>query len=191
MEREATELLISQLIAPVLEKLGYALVRVQLQAINNALTLQIMAERVDGKGMLVEDCQAITHGIDLLLDEADPIPGAYALEVSSPGIDRPLTRPQDYTNWAGFEAKIVLGKPLEGGKNHRGILRGLQDDVVQLEVADKIIGLPRDMIVKAQLVLTDTLIKATAQREAAASGLVIEELPAKKAWAPKKPKTKA
>lgn len=169
MEREAAEALIAALAEPALLPLGYDLVRVQLANSDHGMILQIMAERQDKKAMHVEDCTAITHALDPLLDAADPIPGAYALEVSSPGIDRPLTRARDYNDWAGFEAKIELAKTLNGRKNFRGILGGIQDDMVQITVDGAAFALPLPAIAKARLVLTDTLIKATAARENAAA----------------------
>ncbi len=179
--RAATETQIAELVAPVLTQLGYELVRVQLAGARGGLTLQLMAERADGKAMMVEDCRAITNGVDLLLDEADPIPGAYALEVSSPGIDRPLTRPKDYQNWAGHIVKIGLRQPRDGRKNFQGVLNGLDGENVKLTVDQEPVMLPLAAIAKAQLVLTDELIAATAQKEALAAGLPLpEKLSAKK-----------
>lgn len=169
MEREAAETLIASLAEPACNQLGYDLVRVQLAGSDNGLVLQIMAERQDKQAMRVEDCTAITKALDPLLDEADPIPDAYALEVSSPGIDRPLTREKDYSDWAGFEAKLELAKTLNGRKNYRGILGGIQDGVVRITVDGKDTALPYTAIAKARLVLTDELIKATAAREQAAA----------------------
>lgn len=169
MLRQRVEAQVADLVTPILAGLAYELVRVQLAGSRGGLTLQLMAERQDGRAMQVEDCRVITQGVDAPLDEADLIPGAYALEVSSPGIDRPLTRPKDYQNWTGFEAKITLEEPLDGRKNFRGLLRGLQNDTVQLQADGKNFALPLARIVKAQLVLTDELIKATAAREAAAA----------------------
>jgi ribosome maturation factor RimP len=197
IERQATEARITQLLEPVLLSQGYDLVRVQLQASSGKgdLTLQIMAERQDGKAMLVADCKTITTAIDVLLDEADPIEGAYALEVSSPGIDRPLTRTKDYQHWAGFEAKITLTQPYEGRKNFRGLVRGLQETpagaMIQLEIDGAVVSAPFALVSKAQLVLTDALIKATAAREAAANGENAAALPnEKKPKAPWQPKPK-
>lgn len=172
--RAETEAAVAALVAPALTAAGYALVRVQLAGARGGLTLQLMAERTDGKAMLVDDCKAITAAVDPLLDAADPIPGAYALEVSSPGIDRPLTRPQDFTNWAGHQAKIVLQEPQDGRKNFVGILGGLQDGAVTLTIDAQTVKLPLTAIAKAQLVLTDALIAATAAKEAAAAD---QELP--------------
>jgi len=172
--RAETEATVAALVTPALTAQGYALVRVQLAGSRGGLTLQLMAERTDGKAMLVDDCKAITAAVDPLLDAADPIPGAYALEVSSPGIDRPLTRPQDFTNWAGHQAKIVLQEPQEGRKNFVGVLGGVHDNDVVLTIDAQTIKLPLAAITKAQLVLTDALIAATAAKEAAAAG---KELP--------------
>lgn len=172
--RAETEAAVANLVTPALTAAGYALVRVQLAGARGGLTLQLMAERADGRAMLVEDCQAITAAVDPLLDAADPIPGAYALEVSSPGIDRPLTRPQDYRNWVGHQAKIGLREPQDGRKNFAGTLAGLQDETVMLTVDGQPVALPLTAIAKAQLVLTDALIATTAAKEAAAAG---KELP--------------
>lgn len=165
-----TEAAVAALVTPALTEQGYALVRVLLAGARGGLTLQLMAERVDGKAMLVEDCKAITAAVDPLLDAADPIPGAYALEVSSPGIDRPLTRPQDFNNWVGHQAKIVLREPQDGRKNFVGALGGLQDGTVVLTLDGQAVKLPLAAIAKAQLVLTDALIAATAAKEAVAAG---------------------
>lgn len=167
--RQRVEKQVADLVTPILASLGYDVVRVQLAGARGGLTLQLMAERQDGRAMQVEDCRIITQGVDAPLDEADLIPGAYALEVSSPGIDRPLTRAKDYLDWVGFEAKLSLEVPLNGRKNFRGVLQGLKDGVVLLQVDGMIIELLLAQIAKAQLVLTDELIKATAAREAAAA----------------------
>ncbi|MGB4101569.1 MAG: ribosome maturation factor RimP [Alphaproteobacteria bacterium] len=169
MEREAAEAKVMALAEPALAGLGYDLVRVQLAGSQGGLTLQIMAERQDRRAMQVEDCTAITRALDPLLDAADPISGAYALEVSSPGIDRPLTRAKDYNDWAGFVTKLELSRPLNGRKNYRGILGGLKDGMVHMIVDGKDIDLPYAAITKARLLLTDELIKATAAREKAAT----------------------
>lgn len=167
---EAAQAKVAALAEPALTQLGYDLVRVKLAGSDNGLVLQIMAERRDQQAMRVEDCTAITHALDPLLDAADPIEGAYALEVSSPGIDRPLTREKDYNDWAGFEAKLELARTLNGRKNFRGILGGLHDGAVRITVDGAEVTLPYAAIAKARLVLTDTLIETTAAREQAAAG---------------------
>src|SRR5688572_12265936 len=113
---------ISDIIAPTLTGMGYELVRVTISGGRNNQTLQIMAERADNKPMTVEDCETISHTVSAQLDVSDPIASAYTLEVSSPGIDRPLTRLKDFARFAGHEAKVQLLQPLEGRRNFRGIL---------------------------------------------------------------------
>lgn len=163
MEQGETEARIGLLVEPEIERLGYELVRVQLAGASRGLSLQIMAERQDRRAMQVEDCAAITRALDALLEEADIIPGAYALEVSSPGIDRPLTREKDYRDWAGFEAKIELKQMLNGRKNYRGVLGGLQDGMVLMQADGQDVALPFAGIAKARLILTDALMKAVEQ----------------------------
>src|ERR1700691_3534201 len=122
---------IALIIEPSLEAMGYRLVRVAFLGARRA-TLQIMAERLDDTPMTVEDCTEISRSVSALLDVADPIADAYMLEVSSPGIDRPLTRPEDYDRFAGFEAKIELGQPIDGRKRFRGRLLGRAGDHIRL-----------------------------------------------------------
>lgn len=153
------------LITPTLEAMGYELVRVQLQGKEN-LTLQIMAERQDGVAMTVDDCADISRALSAILDVEDPIPGAYVLEVSSPGIDRPLVREKDFVNWAGFEAKVDMTVPVDGRKRFRGRLKGLDDSGAVLLATDtgEDVALPFGDIHRAKLVLTDDLI-ALAMKE--------------------------
>ncbi|HSV29542.1 MAG TPA: ribosome maturation factor RimP, partial [Candidatus Omnitrophota bacterium] len=120
------------LIAPSLEAMGYELVRAMFQG-RQRPTLQVMAERKDGKGMTVDDCADISRSLSALLDVEDPIEGAYNLEVSSPGIDRPLTRPKDFETWAGFEAKIEAFHGVDGRKRFRGRLGGLDQDRARIQ----------------------------------------------------------
>jgi ribosome maturation factor RimP len=151
---------ISALIAPSLDAMGFELVRVLLQGQQNQ-TLQIMAERRDRAPMTVEDCADISRSISALLDVEDPLPNAYSLEVSSPGIDRPLTRLQDYERFAGFEAKVEAQRPVDGRKRFRGVLKGLdQANNVRLEVETQEVLIPFADIHRAKLVLTDDLIAA-------------------------------
>src|ERR1700748_539629 len=126
---------IADMIEPSLEGMGYELVRGLMQGRTQAV-LQVMAERKDGKAMTVEDCADISRQISALLDVEDPIAGAYALEVSSPGIARPLTLPKDFEPYAGFEAKLVTNEPLEGRKRFRGKLLGLDEHGCVKLVAD-------------------------------------------------------
>jgi ribosome maturation factor RimP len=149
------------IIEPSLVAMGYRLVRVAFLGARRA-TLQIMAERLDDAPMTVEDCTAISRSVSALLDVADPIADAYMLEVSSPGIDRPLTRPEDYDRFAGFEAKIELGQPLDGRKRFRGRLLGRADDHVRLRGESGEVLLPLASIAKAKLVITNDLLAARA-----------------------------
>ena len=151
---------ISALIEPSLDAMGYELVRVQLQG-RQRQVLQIMAERRDRNPMTVEHCADISRTVSAILDVEDPIPGAYTLEVISPGIDRPLTRAQDYERFAGFEAKVETTRPVDGRKRFRGRLIGIDAElVVRLEVEAEQVVIPYADIHRAKLVLTDELIAA-------------------------------
>ena len=148
---------IAAIIEPSLDAMGYRLVRVALLGARRA-KLQIMAERRDEAAMSVEDCAEISRSISALLDVADPIASAYDLEVSSPGIDRPLVRPEDYDRFAGFEAKIELSEPLSGRKRFRGRLLGRDGDAVRLIGEAGEVSLPFALITRAKLVLTNDLL---------------------------------
>ena len=153
---------IVSIIEPSLEAMGYRVVRVAFLGARRA-TLQVMAERIDDAPMTVDDCTEISRSVSALLDVADPIAGAYMLEVSSPGIDRPLTRPEDYDRFAGFEAKIELGRPLDGRKRFRGRILGRVPDATDfVRLADEAgeVRLPLADIAKAKLVITDDLLAA-------------------------------
>jgi ribosome maturation factor RimP len=147
------------LIEPSLEAMGYRLVRVAFLGARRA-TLQIMAERFDDVPMTVDDCSQISRSVSAILDVADPIADAYMLEVSSPGIDRPLTRPEDYDRFAGFEARIELGQPIDGRKRWRGRILGRADAHVRLAGEAGEVSLPLAGITKAKLVITDDLLAA-------------------------------
>jgi ribosome maturation factor RimP len=151
---------IDALIAPSLEAMGYRVVRVAVTGGRRA-TLQIMAERVDEKAMTVEDCADISRTVSALLDVADPIAGAYTLEVSSPGIDRPLVRREDFERFAGFEAKVELTAPVDGRRRFRGKLLGVEGDAVRLLVDAAPVALPLAAVARAKLVLTDELLAAS------------------------------
>ena len=148
---------------PVIEELGLRLVRVKVSA-QAGTTVQIMADRQDGT-ISVDDCASISRRISPLLDAHDPIPGGYTLEVSSPGIDRPLVRPSDFEDWAGFEAKIELRELVDGRRRFRGILEGYEDGEARLRIELKdydepqVVGLPVALIAEAKLVMTDGLLK--------------------------------
>ena len=148
------------LIAPPLEGLGYELVRVVLQG-RTRPTLQIMAERKDGNGMTVDDCADISRSVSALLDVEDPIQGEYVLEVSSPGIDRPLTRSKDFVTWAGHEAKVETLAPVDGRKRFRGKVLGLDTDGrVKILTETGEVAMDLADIKSAKLVLTDELVDA-------------------------------
>lgn len=158
---------VAALIEPALADRGYRLVRVAVSG-REGKTLQIMAERADGT-MTIEDCEAISREISPLLDVHDPIAGSYRLEVSSPGIDRPLVRPSDFEDWSGHEAKIELTEPIDGRRRFRGMLEGFEDGEVRLEVdldqvGKHVIGLPVGLVADARLVLTDELIREALRR---------------------------
>jgi ribosome maturation factor RimP len=162
---------LATLIDPVLVDLGYRLVRVQAGgggSDKNGPVLQIMAERPDGT-FSIDDCANVSRQLSPVLDAYDPLPGAYRLEVSSPGIDRPLVRPSDFEDWSGYEAKIELSQPVNGRKRFRGIIEGFEDGEVRLEcdldkVGVQVLGFPMHMIGDAKLVLTDALITETLRR---------------------------
>lgn len=154
---------IEAIIAPTVEAMGYAVVRVMLTG-GRRPTLQIMAERADGSGMSVDDCAEISRTISAVLDVEDPIAGEYTLEVSSPGIDRPLTRLKDFRRFAGFEARIDMAAPIEGRKRFSGRLLGVDEaDRVLVEIEPGTPeALPFDGIARAKLILTDELVAASA-----------------------------
>jgi len=159
---------LEQLFAPSLEALGYDVVRVTMGGAVKMRTLQVMAERKDRRNMTVEDCAEVSRVLSALLDVEDPIQGSYSLEVSSPGIDRPLTRPEDYTRFAGFEARVETRQPIEGRRRFRGRLQGVEADRVIMNVMDVedsavAIAIPLSDIERAKLVLTDELIKKSTQ----------------------------
>lgn len=152
------------LIEPTLEGMGYALVRLLLMGKQRRI-LQIMADRQDGAAMTVEDCEAISRAISAVLDVEDPIRGAYDLEVSSPGVDRPLTRREDFARYVGFEARLEADLAVDGRRRVKGRLKGIDDaDVVALEATEpgpdgsRDWHVPLAALTKAKLVLTDALI---------------------------------
>jgi ribosome maturation factor RimP len=148
-----------ELLDPVAEGAGYAIVRLRLMGGDRARRLQIMAERPDGT-MLVEDCTALARAVSQILDGADPIDGEYLLEVSSPGIDRPLTRLEDFETYEGFEARIEIDRLAEGRKRFKGELAGVEGDHVgvNLEGEGETALLPFAWIVEAKLVVNDALM---------------------------------
>lgn len=152
---------VERLIAPLLAATGYELVRVQIIG-QQRPTLQIMFERLDRHALSVENCVDVSRAVSALLDVEDPIAGSYTLEVSSPGIDRPLTRPEHFVRFAGFEAKFETRMPMDGRKRFRGRLLGLEGEHVRIATPEGELALPLSDLQKARLVLTDELIAATA-----------------------------
>ncbi len=150
---------IAVLIEPTIEELGYELVRVQLFSSpkGDASTLQIMAERPDGS-MNVEGCAEISREISVIMDVEDPIDSKYVLEVSSPGLDRPLTRLKDFVNYAGYEAKVELIKAVNDRKRYRGKLLGVEGDFILIDVEGEKRQIGFNDINKAKLVITDELM---------------------------------
>ncbi len=149
---------LQDLLEPVVETAGYRLVRLRLIG-GKTKTLQVMAERADGT-MNIDDCAELSRALSDFLDEEDPIEGEYDLEVSSPGIDRPLTRITDFARWAGHEARLELTAPDGAGrKRYRGMLLGLDGNNVALEVQGERISIAFAAIADAKLVLTDRLIE--------------------------------
>ncbi len=158
---------IERLLAPSLEAMGYEIARVQLSG-GRVPTLQVMAERMDGAPVTLDDCTAISRTVSALLDVEDPLQGSYTLEVSSPGIDRPLVRAKDFERFAGFEVRAETAVPFDGRRRFRGRLLGIAEGMVRIALPEGSVGLPLDAILKARLVLTDELLAATqAQKRAA------------------------
>jgi ribosome maturation factor RimP len=159
---------LQDMIGPAAEAEGLALVRVKMIGGTSDPTLQVMAEDPKTRQLTLEDCARLSRRLSDLLDEAeaegrDPIPHAYRLEVSSPGIDRPLTRLKDYDDWKGHEARVVLGEKLDGRKVFSGPLIGTEGETVLLDLPGQgAVGLPFAAIHNAKLVMTDRLIAATA-----------------------------
>jgi ribosome maturation factor RimP len=155
---------LQQMLAPSLEALGYEVVRVAMSGGGKTRTLQVMAERKDRRTMTVEDCAEVSRMLSALLDVEDPIPGAYLLEVSSPGLDRPLTRPEDYVRFAGSEVRVETRQPIEGRRRFRGRLKGLENERVLMDVEDgAAVAIPLAEIERAKIVLTDEMLRKSAQ----------------------------
>jgi ribosome maturation factor RimP len=160
----------------VVEEMGFQIVRIRMISAAGR-TLQVMAERPGGT-MSIEDCERLSRTVSPILDVEDPIPGRYELEVSSPGIDRPLVRPSDFSTWTGHEAKVEMIEPQSGRKRFRGILQGFDDGMVRLLIDPPqgtterpLVGLPFAGIAEAKLVMTDELIAAARARRPAAGGM--------------------
>jgi ribosome maturation factor RimP len=159
-QTRVTELLrrIEDIVAPTIVGMGYELVRVSMS--KGGGTLQIMVEPADGRAMDVEGCATVARALSAVLDVEDPIPSSYTLEVSSPGIDRPLTRPKDYARWAGHVARLETAEPIEGRRRFKGTLLGLEGDVVKLRLDDgHETDVPLSAVTRAKLEMTDALIE--------------------------------
>jgi ribosome maturation factor RimP len=163
---------LAEIVQPVIEGLGFELVRLRLMG-GLDKTLQIMAERPEG-GIEVDDCGRISTAVSAVLDVEDPIAEAYTLEVSSPGIDRPLTRLKDFEDWSGYEAKIETSEMIDGRRRFRGVLAGVEGDEVLIAIEEGTIGLKFDWLSDAKLVLTDELIRE-ALRQKKDAGLIDED----------------
>ena len=167
-----------EMLDPVADSVGYEIVRLRLMGGAEQRRLQIMAERPlqeDGSGgdMNVEDCAKLSRAISEVMDAADPISGEYTLEVSSPGVDRPLTRLKDFDTYAGLEVRIELDRVAEGRKRFKGELAGVEDGQVGLNLEgedDTTVYFPFEWLVDAKLVLTDQLMKRGAEQRAARVG---------------------
>ena len=149
---------VSTIIEKTVESLGYELIRVTYGG-GRKPTLQIMAERPDGT-MTVDDCATLSRELSVLLDVEDPLVGEYLLEVSSPGIDRPLTRRKDFERWLGFDAKVELKDQLDGRRRYKGVLQSLEGNDLVVVTEEGEATLPFDDISKAKLILTDALLEA-------------------------------
>jgi ribosome maturation factor RimP len=159
---------LAELVMPTLEDMGYELVRIAVLG-RDRPTVQIMADRADGAAFTVDDCEQISHAIGAVLDVANPLPNAWTLEVSSAGIDRPLTRVKDWNNHMGHAARVELEQPVEGRRRIVGVILGADPQAARVRLDDgSTFTVPLDLVRRAKLVLTDALIEATEQRAAAA-----------------------
>ena len=160
---------LAEIITPVIEDLGYELVRVRLVS-GYDIVLQVMADRPDG-GIEVDECGKISTAISAVLDVEDPVVDAYTLEVSSPGIDRPLTRLKDFDTFEGYEVKIETTELIDGQRRFKGTLAGIEDDDVLININQGTIGLKFEWLSDAKLVLSDDLIKEMLRQRKAAGAL--------------------
>jgi ribosome maturation factor RimP len=167
--KTAEDLNLLELLDPVAEAAGYEIVRLRLMGGEHARRLQIMAERPSDGDMNVEDCARLSRAISEIMDAADPIAGEYTLEVSSPGVDRPLTRLKDFATFEGYEARLELDRVAEGRKRFKGLLAGVDDGqvAIDLEGEEETALVPFAWVVEAKLVLTDQLLKRGADVRAA------------------------
>ena len=164
---------LAELLNPILEDLGFEMVRVRLSN-GNPSTLQIMADRLDGQ-IGVDELAEINTSVGTILDVEDPIPENYTLEISSPGIDRPLTRKKDFDSFQGFEAKVETTELIDGRRRFRGVLAGVNNDEVLINLEEGTIGLKFTWLSDARLVLSDDLIKKMLKKNTKA-GILNEEI---------------
>lgn len=159
---------VGRIVEPIIRSLGYRLVRVKISGLNGC-TVQIMAERPDGT-MGVNDCETVSRAVAPVLDVEDPIPSAYNLEISSPGIDRPLVRVSDFARWIGYDARLEMAVPVDGRKRYRGFIDGVEGEKIAILLPDVAEGQePRHWleirdISEARLVLTDAVIEESLRR---------------------------
>jgi len=171
---------LTSLIEPEVKALGLDLVRVAMIGGKSDPTLQVMAERPDTRQLTIDDCERLSRRLSEVFDalEAegrDPIEGGYRLEVSSPGIDRPLTRPSDFADWAGHEARLRFDQPIDGAKQVSGIIEGIDGRTVRISTTKGVREVPYESIASAKLLLTDKLIHATAPLSTEGADLIKTE----------------
>ena len=155
--KSAMDRRLAEIVGPVIEDMGFELVRLRFMG-GKTHTLQIMAEKPEG-GIEVDDCAQISNAISAVLDVEDPIEDGYALEVGSPGIDRPLTRLKDFDTFEGYEAKVETSELIDGQRRFKGVLAGVEGEEVLINIEQGTVGLQFDWLSDAKLVLTDDLIK--------------------------------
>jgi ribosome maturation factor RimP len=153
---------IARLIEPAVKEMGLDLVRVAMIGGKSDPTLQVMAERPETRQLTIDDCADLSRRISDILDEADPIEEGYRLEVSSPGIDRPLTRRSDFADWTGHEARIKFVEPIDGAKQVSGDIDGIDGETIRIATSKGVRLFLFDQVASAKLLLTDKLINATA-----------------------------
>ena len=157
---------LEDMLEPVVDGMGYELVRVLTIGAKNP-TLQVMIDRKDGKEVTVDDCAAVSHSLSDVLDEKDPIESQYSLEVSSPGIDRPLTKPEHFARFSGYEAKIETSTVIEGRKRFKGRISGIDDkNNIAFEMDGTEYVIPFDEVAKAKILITDELLQKYAEIQA-------------------------
>ena len=164
---------LAELLNPILEDLGFEMVRVRLSN-GNPSTLQIMADRLDGQ-IGVDELAEINTSVGTILDVEDPIPENYTLEISSPGIDRPLTRKKDFDNYQGFEAKLETTELIDGRRRFKGILAGISNDEVLINLEEGTVGLEFNWLSDARLILSDDLIKQMLKKKNTKTTILNEE----------------